>query len=249
MSRSTVLVTGAAGSLGAALTLACAREGFRTVLLDSDRSGLERVFDRAAEGGFPAPVLHPLDLATAGPDEFQEMLDAIDRQFGGPNALVHCAARFQGLTPLEHVAPKEWLLHLQVNLNAVWLLTVLCLPQLRRSRDGRIYFLLEDLGRVGGPLWGPYGVSKHALHALVGQLAAECEGSGIQVLGINPGPMRSPLRSRAYLAENPASQPGPDLAAGEIVDLLAGRRQPSNTYVDLPALRKAGRSAGRGRGT
>ena len=73
-----------------------------------------------------------------------------------------------------------------MNLNAAWLLTALCLPALRMSGVGRLYFLLEDLRKVGGPLWGPYGVSKHALRALVGQLAAECQGSGIQVLGINP---------------------------------------------------------------
>jgi NAD(P)-dependent dehydrogenase (short-subunit alcohol dehydrogenase family) len=236
MGRKTVLVTGAAGSLGSVLALACAREGFRTVLLDSDRRGLERVFDRAAEEGLPAPVLHPLDLSVAGPDEFRVMLDAIDGQFGGLDALVHCAARFESLTPLEHVAPEEWLLHVQVNLNAAWLLSALCLPSLRQSEAGRLYFLLEDLGNVGGPLWGPYGVSKHALHALVGQLAAECQGSGLQVLGINPGPMRSTLRSRAYLAENPAAQPDPGLAAADIVDLLSGRRQASGVYVDLPSL-------------
>jgi NAD(P)-dependent dehydrogenase (short-subunit alcohol dehydrogenase family) len=124
-----------------------------------------------------------------------------------------------------------------VNLNAAWLLSALSLPWLRRSGAGRLYFLLEDLPKVGGPLWGPYGVSKHALRTLVGQLAAECTGSGLQVLGINPGPMRSPLRSRAYLAEHPASQAEPAVAAGHIVDLLAGRREPSGVYVDLPSLR------------
>ena len=236
MGKKTVLVTGAAGSLGSALALACAREGYRTVLLDSDRHGLERVFDRVAEEGLPAPVLHPLDLSVAGPDEFQDMLKAIERQFGRLDALVHCAARFHGLTPLEHVAPEEWLLHLQVNLNAAWLLSALCLPALRTSGAGRLYFVLEDLARVGGPLWGPYGVSKHALRALIGQLAAECQGSGIQVLGINPGPMRSPLRSRAYLAEDPASLPDPAAAASQLVALLSGRREPSGVYVDLPLL-------------
>jgi NAD(P)-dependent dehydrogenase (short-subunit alcohol dehydrogenase family) len=234
-----VLLTGAAGSLGSALAIACAREGYLTVLLDSDRRGLERVFDRAAEQGLPAPLLHPLDLAVAGPDDFQEMLQAIERELGGLDALVHCAARFQGLAPLEHVSPQEWLLHLQVNLNAAWLLSSLCLPWLRKSGAGRLYFLLEDLRKVGGPLWGPYGVSKHALRALVGQLAAECMGSGLQVLGLNPGPMQSALRSRAYLAENPAVHPEPGVAAALILDLLAGRREPSGVYVDLPSLQVA----------
>jgi NAD(P)-dependent dehydrogenase (short-subunit alcohol dehydrogenase family) len=233
--KATVLITGGAGSLGSALALCCGRAGFETVLLDKDRRGLESLSDRLAEQGLPEPLLHPLDLSTAGPDDLQEMIDAIVRECGGIDALVHCAVYFQGLAPLEHVPPQEWLLHLQVNLNAAWLLSALCLPQLRKSGAGRLYFLLEDLQRVGGPQWGPYGVSKHALHALVGQLAAECAGSGVQVLGINPGPMRSPLRSKVYLAEHPAAQPEPTVAADRILELLSGRRTPSGVYVDLGA--------------
>lgn len=235
MGKTTVLITGGAGSLGSALALCCARAGFETVLLDNDRRGLESLSDRLVEHGFAEPLLHPMDLSTTGPDEFQAVLDAIERECGGVDALVHCAARFQGLTPLEHVQPEEWLLHLQVNLNAAWLLSALCLPQLRKSGAGRLYFMLEDLQQVGGALWGPYGVSKHALSALVGQLAAECEGSGVQVLGLNPGPMRSPLRARVYLAEHPAAQPGAAAVAERIMEFLSGRRQPSGAYVDLAA--------------
>lgn len=235
MGKTTVLITGGAGSLGSALALCCARAGYETVLLDSDRRGLESLSDRLAEHGFVEPLLHPMDLSTAGPDEFQAALDAIERDCGGVDALVHCAARFQGLTPLEHVQPQEWLLHLQVNLNAAWLLSALCLPQLRKSGAGRLYFMLEDLQQVGGAQWGPYGVSKHALSALVGQLAAECQGSGVQVLGINPGPMRSPLRSRVFLAEHPSAQPEPAAAAERIMEFLSGRRQPSGVYVNLAA--------------
>lgn len=233
MGKTTVLITGGAGSLGSALALCCARAGYQTVLLDKDRRGLESLSDRLAEQGFAEPLLHPMDLSTAGPDDFQEALDAMERTCGGVDALVHCAARFQGLTPLEHVQPQEWLLHLQVNLNAAWLLSALCLPQLRNSGAGRLYFMLEDLQQVGGALWGPYGVSKHALSALVGQLAAECQGSGVQVLGINPGPMRSPLRSRVYLSEHPSAQPEPAAAAERIMEFLSGRRQPSGVYVHL----------------
>jgi NAD(P)-dependent dehydrogenase (short-subunit alcohol dehydrogenase family) len=233
LGKTTVLITGGAGSLGSALALCCARAGYETALLDSDRRGLEALSDRLAERGLAEPLLHPLDLSTAGPDEFQATLDAIERECGGVDALVHCAVRFQGLTPLEHIQPQEWLLQLQVNLNAAWLLSALCLPRLRKSGAGRLYFMLEDLQQVGGAQWGAYGVSKHALRAMVGQLAVECQGSGVQVLGINPGPMRSPLRSRAYLAEHPAAQPEPAVVAERIMEFLSGRRQPSGVYVNL----------------
>lgn len=233
MGKKIILLTGAAGSLGSALAAQCADEAWATVLLDRDLQGLERVSDAIEGRGLEPPVLHPLDLSSMGPDDVQEMLDAIAGQYGGLDALVHCAARFEALTPLEHIQPQEWLHSVQVNLNAAWLITAMCLPLLRNAAAGKVYFMLEDLPEVGGPLWGAYGVCKHALHAMVGQLAAECAGSSLQILGINPGPMQSPLRSRAYIEENPSTPAEPARAAKAVMDLLADRLLPSGVYADF----------------
>ena len=233
MTNKTLLITGAAGSLGSALSWAAAARGMALVLLDQDQKGLEHLYDRITESDFPEPALQVMDLAAVGPDDVQAMLAAVREEFGGLDAVVHCAARFDALSPLEHVPAHEWLLSLQVNLNSAWLISSLSLPMLRESGDGRLYFMLEDLAEVSGPLWGPYGVSKHALHTLVGQFAIECQSANIEVLGINPGPMRSPLRARAYLAEDPSGLRPPEQAAERILELLTGSRVPSGTYVDL----------------
>ncbi len=229
----TVIVTGAAGSLGAALSLRAAENGCNVVMLDCNRKGLEVAYDRIMEAGFTEPALYPLDLAGAGPDDYQDLLSSIADEFGGLDALIHCAARFEGLTPLEQFDPSEWLMQMQVNLNSAWLLSALALPMLRESGAGRLYFILEDLARVEGAYWGAYGVAKHALRALVSQLAAENRSSGLQVLGFNPGPLRSAMRSKAFHSENPATQPDPDAAAGRIISLLNGSESPGGIFVDL----------------
>lgn len=233
MTGKTVLVTGAAGGLGSALSMRLAGGGFNTIMLDSDQRGLEAAWDRCSGKGWAEPFLMPLDLATAGPEQYEEMIEAIQAEFGGLDALIHCAARFDGLVPLEHIAPDDWLMHIQVNLNAAWLLSTHCLALLRNSPAGHLYFLLEDLDRVEGAFWGAYGVSKHALKALVLQFSAELKSTPVQVLGIDPGPMSSPLRTRAYHSEHPEAQPKPDEVAKRIMELIADTRDPEAVIIDL----------------
>ena len=234
MNGKTIIITGAAGGLGSALSRVCAREGANTVMLDCDQRGLEVAYDLITAEGLPEPALYPMDLSGSGPADMDDLLAGVTAEFGGLDAIVHCAARFEGLTPVEQIEPHEWLTSIQVNLNAAWLLSARSLPLLRDSgAGGHLYFLLEDLAKVEGAFWGAYGVSKHALKALVSQFAAECQSSPVQVLGINPGPLRSTLRSLAYHAENPASQPDPEVAAGEIMQFLKGDIEPRGSFVEL----------------
>jgi NAD(P)-dependent dehydrogenase (short-subunit alcohol dehydrogenase family) len=229
----TVMVTGAAGALGGAVAaLACAR-GWGVVMIDRDTRGLDRAFDAIDEAAPGEPVLHPMDLAGVTPDEVDQLLETVKRVRGGLDAIVHCAAHFKGLSPLEHIDPAEWLIHMQVNLNTPWLLSTRALPLLRESAAGKIVFLLEDMGKVAGALWGAYGVGKHALATLAFQLAAETRSSGIEVRAVNPGPVRSDIRARVYHSENPQQVAEPANAALRIMDFLDGRSRWGEVIVDL----------------
>ena len=233
LKNKTILVTGAAGGLGSALSVLCSAAACNTVMLDCDRKRLESTYDSIIEKGLREPILYPVDLALATPEHLEELVSALESEFGGLDGMIHCAARFDGLRPLDQVSPAEWLHQMQVNINACWLLSVSCLPLLRKSGTGKLYFLLEDMDRMAGAFWGAYGVSQHALKALTSQFAAECSSSGIQVLGISPGPMRTPLRAVAYPGENPTLQPDPVIAATKILEFLSDERLPASVFVDL----------------
>ena len=233
MKTKTAIVTGAAGSLGSELSLKAVNAGWNVIMLDSNKPGLEQVYDRIAEDAPGAAALYPMDLAGANPELFEALLDSVEKEFSGLDAIVHCAARFESLTPVEHVQPQEWLMHMQVNLNAAWLLSAMAMPLLRSSPAGKLVFLLEDMDKVEGPLWGAYGVSKHALRALVNQFAQECEPGTVEVKGVNPGPMRSSIRTSIYHSENPTGMPSPEPAAAHIAAYLDGTEAWSEVFVDL----------------
>lgn len=229
----TVLITGAAGGLGSALAVQCASEGAELILLDKNRRGLEQLSDRICDQGFSAPGLYPMDLAGAGVDDFNDMAETITAEFGGLHALVHCAADFDGLQPLEQINPQDWLRSMQVNVNAPWLLSCTCLPLLKKSGESRLFFLLDDLGLVSDAYWGAYGAAKAALTGLVRQFEAAYGHAGVTVRGIIPGAMRTLLRARIYHAENPQDQPDPAVVAGKITAMLGADVADGETIVDL----------------
>ena len=197
-SPKTILISGATGGLGSALARALAARGVRVVLLDRQRRKLEALCDEIEALGAPAPGYCDLDLAQLSPDAAEELLKGFAEAYGALDGVVHAAARFEGLRPLEQTAPDQWLLDLQVNLNAAWLLSVAALPQLK-AQHGVLAFLLDEAPAAGKAYWGGYGVSKAALGSLATMFGEELEGSGCRVLALDPGPMRTSLRAEAYI--------------------------------------------------
>lgn len=215
-----VLVTGAHGGLGAEAAKACARAGATVVLLGRKVPKLNRVYDAIKAIG-PEPAIYPVDLAGADPADYAEMAAKVAAELGGIDGLLHCAAEFGGLAPLETVEPEVFVRSLHVNLTAPWLLTQACLPWLRQSADSAVVFVTDDPARVGKAYWGAYGLAKQGLAALVRTLSAETDRTPVRVAGLEPGPMRTDLRARAYADEARLQVPGPAAYAPACVHLLS----------------------------
>ncbi|MCG8276158.1 SDR family NAD(P)-dependent oxidoreductase [Stenotrophomonas sp. NLF4-10] len=215
-----VLVTGAAGGLGAAATRACAAAGATVVLLGRKIAKLNRVYDSAAQLG-PEPLLYPLDLEGAGPDDYATLAERLEGEVGRLDGLLHCAADFAGLTPFELGDPAAFARAIHVNLTARAWLTQACLPLLRRREDAAVVFALDDPQRVGQAYWGGYGVAQHGLRGLIDTLHHELRNSPVRVSGVQPGPMRTHLRARAYTHENDFAPVEPAAYAEACVQLLS----------------------------
>lgn len=196
-----VLVAGAHGALGHASALACAQAGATVVLLGRKVPKLNRVYDAVVRAGGEA-LLYPLDLEGATPDDYAEMAERIGSGPGRLDGLLHCAADFPGLTPLDNTDPAAFARALHVNVTARWWLTQACLPLLRKAEDSAVVFAIdEDAGR-GLPYWGGYGIAQSALDTLMRTLHAELANSSVRVCGLAPGPMRTPLRAKVFVEED-----------------------------------------------
>ena len=216
-----VLVSGAHGGLGAAASQACARAGATVVLLGRKVPKLNRLHDAIAKEGGEA-LLYPMDLEGAAPDDHAELAGRLGQELGRLDGVLHCAAEFKGLTPLLHTDPADFARALHVNLTARWWLTQACLPLLQQAPDAAVVFAIDDLARTGGAFWGGYGLAQQALATLVGMLDAELgAASPVRVCGLQPGPMRTTLRGRAYMADQDHDARDPSLWAAACVELLS----------------------------
>lgn len=215
-----VLVTGASGGLGSVAARAAAAAGATVVLLGRKVPKLNRVYDAVAAAG-PEPVLYPLDLEGASADDYAELAGRVERELGRLDGLLHCAADFAALTPLAQTDPAAFARAVHVNLTAPWWLTQALLPLLARAPDAAVVFTVDDPARVGGAYWGGYGVAHHGLAGLVSTLHAELANTTVRVAGLRPGPMRTPLRARAYADDADRSARDAAVYAPACVQLLS----------------------------
>ncbi len=218
----TIMITGAGDGIGKAAALTYARYGATVILLGRTQNKLEAVYDQIVADGLPEPVIHPMDLATASVDEYDQLGKAIGDQFPCLDALLHNAGLLGSLGPIQYYSPQSWMKLMQVNVNAAFLLTRALLPALQQSTDARLLFTSSSVGRKGRAYWGAYSVGKFATEGLMQVLAEELgETTNIRVNSINPGATRTEMRGSAFPAENPMSLPTAESLMPAYLYLLA----------------------------
>lgn len=216
-----VLVTGAGAGIGRAVSLALAKHGASVVLLGRTVSKLEDIYDAIIAAGGPQPAIYPMDLEGAIWDDYLELADRIDEQYGRLDGLLHNASILGKRSPIEHYDPVEWQRVMLINATAPFLLSRACLPMLRKSKDASVVFTSSGVGRQGRAHWGAYAVSKFATEGLMETFADEMENvPNVRVNAINPGATRTNMRAKAYPGEDPNTLKTPEDIASRYVWLL-----------------------------
>jgi NAD(P)-dependent dehydrogenase (short-subunit alcohol dehydrogenase family) len=222
------LVTGASRGIGRAVALAFGREGAHVILVARSVAALEAVDDEIrAEGG--TATLVQLDLKK--PDKVDSLGPTIFQRWGKLDILVGNAGTLGPLSPLSHITNDAWADVMETNLNANWRLIRTLDPLLRKSDAGRAIFVSSGASAAKNAYWGPYAVSKAALEALVKTYAHETESTAVRVNIINPGPIRTNMRAKAFPGELPETLATPDEIAPLFVDMAAASYTATGTLV------------------
>jgi NAD(P)-dependent dehydrogenase (short-subunit alcohol dehydrogenase family) len=223
LEKRVILVTGAGQGLGRAAALAFAAHGATVVLHGRSVTKLERIYDEIVAAGSPQPVIFPLDFADARDADFESMAEAIRRQLGRLDGILHNAALFSNLTPLANQTLDQWGELLRVNLMAPFALTRACLPLLLHAPDAAIIMTSETHGHRPAAYWGGFAVAKSGLEALTRIWSLELEmHPNLRINALVPGPVASPQRGSSHPGESRQRLPTPEQLMPYYLFLMGG---------------------------
>jgi NAD(P)-dependent dehydrogenase (short-subunit alcohol dehydrogenase family) len=197
-----ILVTGAGAGIGKQAALSYAEHGATVVLLGKTVKKLEATFDDIINAGYPEPAIVPLDLKGATKQNYIDMVETIEQEYGRLDGVLHNASLLGMIGPFEHIEEDSFDDLIQVNVKAELLLTQAALPLLRLAPQGRVVFTSSTVGHSGRALWGAYAISKFATEGMMQVLADEMSNTNVRVNAINPGATRTGMRAQAYPAED-----------------------------------------------
>jgi len=191
-----VLITGCSTGIGRATAEHLARRGW-TVYATARRP--ERIQDLAGAG------CRILALDVCDEDSIRAAVGTVEQAEGAIGVLINNAGYGQEgafeATPMAEIRRQ-----FETNVFGLVRLTQLALPGMRRQRWGKVVNLSSMGGKLTLPGGAFYHATKHAVEALSDALRFEVRGFGVDVIVIEPGPIKTSFGDTAVQSiDSPAA--------------------------------------------
>jgi meso-butanediol dehydrogenase/(S,S)-butanediol dehydrogenase/diacetyl reductase len=187
-----VLITGAAGGIGAATARRLASEGAHLVLADVDAGAVRMLADELRQEAVPADVTRAADI--------DGMMGAAYARWGRLDVLFNNAGVIR-VEPMLEVTEAEWDRVLDVNLRAVFFVLQAAARRMREQPlmpgsqlRGKLIQTASIAGyRGGNPLMTPYSASKAGVISLTRSAAQALAADRITSNCVCPGAVDTPM--------------------------------------------------------
>jgi short-subunit dehydrogenase len=189
----TVVITGAAGGIGAALALNLAMRGANLALADRNAEGLATIAAEARAKGVRVST-HLLDVTDK--DAMLALPEAVLAEHDRVSVLVNNAGVALAGTFAEiSIADIEWLF--DINFWAPVRLTKAFMYVLEREPAAHIVNISSLFGLIAPPGQTAYSAAKFALRGFSESLRHELDGSPITLTVVHPGGVRTDIANSA----------------------------------------------------
>src|SRR5450631_4225533 len=226
-----VILTGASSGIGEPLAKEYLRRGANLTLVARRTQKLEEI----AEGHEDRCHIVTADLA-----DYAHACDWVDEAlgvFGDVDVLINNAGvQIVGKTTDTGWEDAESMLHL--NVFAPFKLTMKILPMMLARKKGTIVDISSMAALAPTPGMFFYNASKAALGAASESLRGELLGTGVHVMTVYPGPVRTPMetRGRAALEETAASRLSPVGDPDELASMICDGVKNQRSRIIYPGV-------------
>ncbi len=246
-----VLITGAAGGIGAATARRLAADGARLVLSDVDGGAVRKLADELGQEAVPADVTRASDITA--------MIAVPYQRWGRLDVLFNNAGVIR-VEPLLEVTEAEWDRVLNVNLRAVFFVLQAAARRMREQspipgsalRGKLIQTASIAAYRGGNPLMTPYSASKAGVVSLTRSAAQVLAADHITSNCVCPGAVDTPMwtqidgelgalhgweRGEAWKRRTKHIPLGRPETAGDVAGLVAFLAGPDSDYMTGQAIK------------
>jgi NAD(P)-dependent dehydrogenase (short-subunit alcohol dehydrogenase family) len=194
MAKKVVVITGASGGLGRAITAQLLRDGYQVVAFDINEKGLtelEKEFEKDSKSDI---FTYTVDLTS--PESIREAFSVVISKFGGVDALVNNAGTCY-LSEFPNIPSDEFESQMSVNFSSAFFCSQEAVKSMLTREGIKKIVNISSNGAYNFDVFDPthYRASKAAMDTLTKDLARRYANEGISVNSIAPAMTESPLFS------------------------------------------------------
>jgi NAD(P)-dependent dehydrogenase (short-subunit alcohol dehydrogenase family) len=221
----TVLITGATGALGSAVTREFAKTQANLALTGRSEEKLERL---AIEIALPAERVLTIPADITRTDDISRLIEAITAHFGQIDVLLNVAGGWSGGKPVGETSVEDWDHMLALNLRSAFLLSRAVLPGMIEAGWGRIVHVSSKTAVAPRAKQAAYATSKMGVITLTETIAAEVKDSGITANVILPSIIDTPANREFMPKADPAKWVPPERIAATMRFLCSDNAASTN---------------------
>lgn len=188
----TVLITGAAKGIGAAIAEELAGEGYQVIInYKTSEQKAKELQEKLTNKGQNVEI-YKADITKKV--EVEEMVQTIIKKYGKIDVLINNAGISQ-IKPFADIEEEDWDNMINNNLKSVYLVTKQVINNMIQNQEGNIINISSIWGITGGSCEVHYSTAKAGIIGMTKALAKEMALSNIKVNAIAPGIIETDMNS------------------------------------------------------
>ena len=189
------VITGGSRGLGLSIAQTYARAGAKVVIASRSAQGVELAVDSLREAGYSATGL-ACDVADMS--QVEALAEHAVQTFGRIDIWVNNAGLSAPYGPTIHIPTKDFMNVVNTNIIGTYNGSIIAMRTFVKQKSGKLINLLGrgDTGAI--PLQNAYSSSKVWVRNFTKVLAQEYKDSGVEVMGFNPGLVKTEMLSNVH---------------------------------------------------